>query len=83
MEKTEEQQNIIDNGKYLKTSYGISPVFEWRLFSYKGKRYNVSMFSNEIEEIKRDYCNLCGRATYNIKIYLGQYICPACLKEYK
>ena len=75
--------SLFNKGKYLKTSYGISKVFEWRLYSYVGKRYNVSMFSDEIEEVKKDYCNVCGRGTYNIKIVMGQYTCPSCAKEIK
>ncbi len=72
---------IINNGKYLSTSYGIAKVFEWQLYSYEGKRYNVSMFSSEVEQVDKIYCTTCGRGTYNIKIVYGLHTCPTCAKE--
>ena len=78
---TTEQLEIINGGNYLKTSYGIAKIFEWRLYSYKGKRYNVSMFNNEIEQVNKIYCTVCGRGTYNIKIVFGLHTCPTCAKE--
>jgi len=74
---------IITHGKHIKTSYGISKFFEWRLYSYNGKRYNVSMFSDEVEKVERDFCTVCGRQTYSIKIVFGLHTCPTCKKEIK
>ena len=70
------RREILKNGKHLSTSYGISKFFKWELYTYKNTRYNVSMFDNKIEEVKRNFCNDCGRATYSIK--LG--ICNKCKK---
>ena len=74
------RNEIINGGKYLKTSYGISKYFEWRLYSYKGKRYNVSMFNDEVEQVDKIYCTVCGRGTYNIKVVFGIHTCPTCEK---
>ena len=73
------RQEVLKNGKYLSTSYGISKLFEWKLYTYKNTRYNISMFDNTIEEVKRQYCNDCGRASYSIKVG----ICNKCHKEQK
>ncbi len=82
MEKFGEfKAEVMSKGNYLSTSYGVSKYFEWRLYSYEGKRYDVSMFSDEVEEVKRNYCNDCGRGTYNIRVVMGQYTCPSCAKE--
>jgi len=58
------KNEILQNGKYIKTVYGISKVFEWRVYHYKGRRFEVSMFSEEVNEIKKNYCDLCGRGTF-------------------
>jgi len=78
---TPEQAQIIENGNFLKQSFGISQFFRWQLFELKGIRYNVSMFDNQIDQVNPDYCNVCGSATYDIKIVMGQYTCPDCAKE--
>lgn len=60
------KSEILNKGKFLKTEYGISKYFEWRVYEV-GKdrqRYRVSMFSNEVEHIGRTYCELCGEPTY-------------------
>ena len=62
-----EKQELLRYGKVLKTSYGISKVFEWKTIEYKGKRYLVSMFDNTVELISKTYCNMCGRAGYKSK----------------
>ena len=77
MRTTKEQ--ILKNGKYLKTEYGINKYFEWKLYTYKNIRYNISMFDNTIEEVKRNFCNDCGRASYSIK----KGICNKCKEGQK
>lgn len=69
---------ILKNGKHLSTEYGISKFFEWRVYTYKKTRYNIPMYKDEgVEEVKRNFCNDCGRASYSIK----RGICNKCYKE--
>ena len=59
------RREIIAFGKFIKKGYGISKVFEWHLYSYKGERYNIPLFDNEkIEHVHKIYCDICGRATH-------------------
>ena len=70
------REEILKNGKHISTGYGISRFFEWKLYTYKNTRYNISMFNNEIEEVRRNFCNDCGKASYSIK----KGICNKCNK---
>lgn len=70
-------------GKFIRKEYGIAKTFEWKVYDYKGKRYTVSQFNNEVNEIERIYCNDCGGAflpSY-IKIVYGSYTCLKCAKQ--
>lgn len=70
------REEILKNGKHISTSYGISKFFEWELYTYKNIRYNIAMFNNTMEEVKRNFCNDCGRTSYSIKAG----ICNKCYK---
>ena len=67
-----DKQELLQYGRVLNTSYGISNVFEWKTIEYKGKRYLVSMFDDTVELISKTYCNICGKAGYKYKC-CGQY----------
>lgn len=72
----------IKTGKFIKETYGICKEFKWLVYDYKGERYAISTFSNEIEQIARIYCECCGRKFLpsKIKIYMGLNTCVYCIK---
>ena len=67
-----DRQELLEQGKEVKTEYGIAKEFEWKVIDYKNKRYQVSMFNDEIIEVNRTYCGDCGRASYG-SICCGSY----------
>lgn len=70
-------------GTYKKEVYGICKEFRWLVYDYKGERYEISTFSNEINHVARIYCECCNRKFLPslIKIYIGVYHCIYCIKQ--
>ena len=62
-----DRKEILDNGKLIRVAYGIAKCFEWKVIDYNKKRYQVSMFNKEVKEVKRTYCDICGKASYRPK----------------
>lgn len=89
MNKTMVSKKEIETyGKFTgKTVYGICKEFAWKVYDYKGERYEVAQFGGtgylgEVRHIARIYCECCGRAFLpsKIKIYLGLNTCLSCAK---
>ncbi len=74
------RNKIIKDGKLLNTVYGASRVFKWNIYELDGRRFEVSMFNNEVNEIKKWYCNCCGEPVWRdeMRIVFGELACPSC-----
>ncbi len=63
------------------------PQHKWDSIDEIELKVEEFKFINEVEEEEeyeaeeKNYCNVCGQGTYNIKIVMGQYTCPSCAKE--
>lgn len=76
------KHEIKTHGIYRKSVYGICKKFEWKQYNYKGRRFNISQFNNDIEEINKIYCECCGKPYFPsfIKIVFGLNTCRYCAK---
>ena len=77
------RQDILTQGKFKKTVYGISKSFEWRVYIHKNEQYQISMFSDEVVHVKRIYCECCGRKFLPsmMRILYGLNTCVSCVKN--
>ena len=80
---TIDKKEIEANGIYKRTVYGVCEEFAWKVYDYKGERYQVSQFSDEVEHVHRIYCEVCGRKFLPslIKSVLGVHTCLSCAKQ--
>ena len=79
MEYTKEE--ILSCGKYLKSTYGICKEFKCDRYEYKGRRFDISTFNEEVEELPNLQCNCCGNSYFQPYINI-MLICKKCYKEY-
>jgi len=78
------KKDLEQYGTYTgKKHFGIAKDFEWKEYSYKGERYLVSQFNDEVKHIARIYCECCGRAFLpsKIKLQYGLNTCVYCASQ--
>ena len=67
-----------------KSQYGICKDMEWKEYNYKGDRFLVSQFNDEVQKVDRLYCESCGKAFLPSRITTvhGIYECKGCASKY-
>ncbi len=83
MTNTMPTREDIKMGEFKKEVYGISKYFKWLVYDYKGERYEISTFDNQINHVARIYCECCNKKSLPsmVKIYMGLYTCVSCIKQ--
>ena len=76
--KTKAPKNLIYE---IETEGDEYVVFPWDRYEYKGRRFDISTFNEEVEELPNLQCNCCGNSYFQPYINI-MLICKKCYKEY-